>query len=64
MPVTPTVFPLPLPVKYRLHFGAPMKFTGSADDEEAELERKVKEVKARVQGMLNRGVEERKAIFF
>ena len=64
LPVTPTLLPLPLPVKYRLHFGAPMKFTGSADDEDAELERKVKEVKARMQAMLNRGVEERQAIFF
>ncbi|MFL5311137.1 MAG: lysophospholipid acyltransferase family protein [Myxococcales bacterium] len=64
LPVTPTVLPLPLPVKYRLHFGAPMKFTGSADDDDAELERKVKDVKARVQAMVNRGVEERKAIFF
>ena len=64
LPVTPTVLPIPLPVKYRLYFGAPMRFTGSADDEDAELERKVKEVKARVQAMLNRGVEERKGIFF
>ena len=64
LPVTPTVVPVPLPVKYRLYFGAPMRFSGSADDEDAELERKVKEVKARVQSMLSRGVEERKGIFF
>src|SRR3954447_5071598 len=44
LPVTPTVFPVPLPVKYRLHFGPPMRFTGGPDDEDAELERKVKEV--------------------
>ena len=30
----------------------------------AELMRKVTEVKARIQAMLNRGVEERKGIFF
>ena len=58
------MLPLPLPVKYRLHFGAPMRFSGSPEEEEAELERRVKEVKGRVQAMLNRGVEERKGIFF
>ena len=64
LPITPTLLPLPLPVKYRLHFGAPMRFGGSAEDEDAELERKVKEVKAQIQAMLNRGVEERKSVFF
>ena len=64
LPITPTLLPLPLPVKYRLHFGAPMRFSGSAEDEDAELERKVKEVKAQIQAMLNRGVEERKSVFF
>jgi 1-acyl-sn-glycerol-3-phosphate acyltransferase len=64
LPVTATLLPLPLPVKYRLYFGAPMRFSGSADDEDAELLRKVTEVKARIQAMLNRGVEERKGIFF
>jgi 1-acyl-sn-glycerol-3-phosphate acyltransferase len=63
LPVTATLVPLPLPVKYHLYFGAPMRFTGSADDEDAELLRKVKEVKARIQAMLHRGVEERKGIF-
>jgi 1-acyl-sn-glycerol-3-phosphate acyltransferase len=64
LPVTATLLPLPLPVKYRLYFGAPMRFSGSPDDEDAELMRKVTEVKARIQAMLNRGVEERKGIFF
>jgi 1-acyl-sn-glycerol-3-phosphate acyltransferase len=64
LPVTPTLVPLPLPVKYRLYFAPPMRFSGSPDDEDAELLRKVTEVKARIQAMLNRGVEERKGIFF
>ncbi|MGZ6132455.1 MAG: lysophospholipid acyltransferase family protein, partial [Myxococcaceae bacterium] len=33
LPITPTLFPLPLPVRYYLHFGEPMRFTGSPDDE-------------------------------
>ena len=36
LPVTPTLLPLPLPVKYRLHFGAPMRFSGGAEDEDAD----------------------------
>src|SRR5438270_12480937 len=41
LPITPTLLPLPLPVKYHLWFGAPMKFSGSPDDVVAALERKV-----------------------
>jgi hypothetical protein len=54
----------PRPVKYHLHFGAPMRFNGAHDDEDAELERKVREVKAAIQSMLNKGLEQRKGIFF
>jgi 1-acyl-sn-glycerol-3-phosphate acyltransferase len=56
--------PLPLPVKYHLHFGEPMKFTGNPDDEDQELERKVREVKAQIQAMINRGLEQRQGVFF
>jgi 1-acyl-sn-glycerol-3-phosphate acyltransferase len=61
--VTPTGLPFPLPVKYHLHFGAPMRFSGAPDDEDAGLERKVKEVKAVIQAMLNQGLDERAGIF-
>jgi 1-acyl-sn-glycerol-3-phosphate acyltransferase len=64
LPVTPTGVPLPLPVKYHLWFGDPMRFTGTPDDEDAELERKVREVKGAIQAMLQRGLEQRKGIFF
>lgn len=64
LPITPTLIPIPLPVKYHLHFGAPMRFTGSADDDDQELDKKVREVKAQIQAMLNKGIEERKGIFF
>jgi len=62
-PVTPTLFPFPLPTRYHLHFGAPLRFTGSPDDDDAELERKVGEVQAAVQGLLDRGLAERTGIF-
>ena len=54
---------LPLPVRYRIHFGAPMTFEGDEDDDDAVIEEKVLQVKATVQSMVNRGVHERRGIF-
>lgn len=62
-PVTPTLLPIPLPSRYSLRFGEPLRFTGSANDEDAELERKVKTVKATIQAMINQGLKERTSVF-
>ncbi|PZR11969.1 MAG: glycerol acyltransferase [Archangium gephyra] len=64
MPLTPYGPPLPLPVKYRLHFGDPISFTGSHDDDDVELEKKVKVVKAAIQSMIEHGLSQRKAVFW
>jgi len=64
LPITPTIFPLPLPVRYHLHFGEPMRFTGSPDDEDAVLEEKVAKVKSAVAGLLARGLEQREHVFW
>ncbi len=64
MPITPYGAPFPLPVKYRLHFGDPLFFTGPADDDDAELEKKVKVVKASIQTMIEQGLKQRKAVFW
>ncbi len=63
-PLTPTGVPFPLPAKYRIYFGEPMVFTGRADDEDTELEKKVRSVKNAVQSLLAQGLRERKHIFF
>lgn len=64
-PITPTGLPLPLPSRYYLHFGEPLTFTGRADDEDAELDKKVKEVRTTIQAMINDGLRERGgAVFF
>jgi 1-acyl-sn-glycerol-3-phosphate acyltransferase len=55
---------LPLPTRYRIYFGEPMTFTGDPDDDDAVIEEKVWVVKSTVQSMLNRGLKERKSIFF
>jgi 1-acyl-sn-glycerol-3-phosphate acyltransferase len=64
LPVTPTVLPLPLPTRYRIHFGAPLRFSGSPDDEDAVLEAKVAQVKAAVQKLLDDGVRQREHVFW
>jgi 1-acyl-sn-glycerol-3-phosphate acyltransferase len=55
---------LPLPTKYRLYFGEPMSFQGDPDDDDAVMEEKVWLVKQTIQAMVNRGVKERKHVFW
>ncbi len=62
-PITPTVLPFPLPARYQIRFGEPMRFTGSPDDDDAELERKVAEVQAAVAKLLERGLADRKSVY-
>lgn len=55
---------MPLPTKYRVYFGEPMRFDGDPDDDDSVIEEKVLRVKATIQSMLNRGLKQRKAIFW
>src|SRR5215468_8172798 len=55
---------LPLPVKYRIYFGKPLRFEGDPDDEDAVIDRKVARVVDTIQSMLDRGLRERAGIFF
>ena len=63
-PLTPTGLPIPLPTKYRIYFGDPLFFTGRADDEDAELDKKVRAVKGAIQSMVENGRRERKHVFW
>jgi 1-acyl-sn-glycerol-3-phosphate acyltransferase len=67
MPIIPQLFVgmlLPLPTKYRVYFGEPLRFTGDPDDEDAVIDEKVWVVQATVQSMVNRALRERRAIFW
>ncbi|HEU4616193.1 MAG TPA: lysophospholipid acyltransferase family protein [Kofleriaceae bacterium] len=64
VPYPPFVPVLPLPVKYRLHFGEPMLFTGDPDDDEEVLDEKVKQVRNRIQSMIHVGLREREHVFW
>lgn len=55
---------LPLPTKYHLYVGEPMRFRGDADDEDALVQAKVDTVRATIQAMINRGLKQRKHIFW
>jgi 1-acyl-sn-glycerol-3-phosphate acyltransferase len=68
-PITPT-FPwlgplglLPLPVRYRIHFGEPLRFEGDSNDEDAAIETCVDEVRAAIVALLERGVAAREGVF-
>jgi 1-acyl-sn-glycerol-3-phosphate acyltransferase len=55
---------MPLPVKYRLYVGEPLLFEGDPDDDDSVIEEKVWMVKATIQSMLNRGLKERRGLFW
>ena len=54
---------LPLPVKYRIYFGAPLQFEGDPSDEDSAIEANVDRVKQAVSDLLERGLRERAGIF-
>lgn len=60
----PPFLPVPLPVKYRLYFGEPMRFTGDPDDDDELLDEKVKQVRNRIQSMIHVGLRERQHVFW
>ncbi len=64
-PITP-LFPLlgplgvlPLPAKVLLNYGEPLRFTGSADAPDSEIEEKVEIVKAALRKQVEEGIEAR-----
>lgn len=69
-PVSPT-FPLlgplgamPLPVKYHLHFGEPLTFEGSSDDEDRIIRGKVERVRSSLRQLIHQGLDERQGVFW
>jgi len=54
---------VPLPVKFRIHVGSPMRFDGPHDAEDAEIEPKVEEVKKAIASLIAEGLAARKGWF-
>jgi 1-acyl-sn-glycerol-3-phosphate acyltransferase len=63
LPVLGPLAFLPLPTKFHVHFGERMPFEGPFDDEDEIIDRKVQQVKDRLQSMIDRGLRERRSIF-
>jgi hypothetical protein len=53
----------PLPVKFHVRFGEPMRFEGRFDDEDAVLDEKAAAVRGRVQAMIDEGLAARQGLF-
>ena len=62
VPVVPT--PFPLPSKYRIHFGRPLYFEGDPDDVDQVVGAQVTQVREAVDALLQRGLAERKHVFW
>jgi 1-acyl-sn-glycerol-3-phosphate acyltransferase len=63
VPLSPTLVPLPLPVKVRIHFGEPLRFFGAPDDEDEVVLGKVAEVEAAVDRLIQDGLAQRRGVF-
>ena len=65
-PWLPLLGPLayfPLPTKFHVYFGEPMRFSGPFDDEDAVIDEKVDVVKRKVQAMIDEGLAARSSVF-
>ena len=68
-PITP-FFPilgpaglLPLPTRYRIYFGEPLKFEGHGDEDDDVIQKQIDQVKSSINSMLHRGLRERDGVF-
>jgi 1-acyl-sn-glycerol-3-phosphate acyltransferase len=63
-PLTPTLLPLPLPTKMRLHFGQPLRFVGTGNEEDAVIAEMVAEVEQAVKSLIDQGLRQRDNVFY
>lgn len=63
LPLVPWGLPLPAPVKVHVHFGAPMRFEGTGDEEDDVILPEVRAVEHAVQELIEKGLAERQGIF-
>jgi 1-acyl-sn-glycerol-3-phosphate acyltransferase len=64
MPALPlTLLPFPLPARHRLWFGEPLRFEGSPEAEDPEIDGKVGRVRDAVAALLSEGLAARQGVF-
>jgi 1-acyl-sn-glycerol-3-phosphate acyltransferase len=54
VPITPWILMIPRPAQCEVHFGAPLRFSGSGNEEDEVILRQVDEVKARIAELVDR----------
>jgi 1-acyl-sn-glycerol-3-phosphate acyltransferase len=54
---------LPLPTKYHIHYGTPLRFEGDPNDDDALVQAKVNRVRDAIHAMFQDGLRERRGIF-
>jgi 1-acyl-sn-glycerol-3-phosphate acyltransferase len=64
MPFPPFFPAIPLPSKYRVYFGEPLRFEGDPDQDDEELLPAVTQVRNTVQSMIKLGLKARKHVFW
>jgi 1-acyl-sn-glycerol-3-phosphate acyltransferase len=63
-PLPPFLAVLPLPVRYRIHFGEPLTFDGDPDDDDDAIGRRVATVKGAIADLLGAGLRARRHVFW
>ena len=61
VPLTPYGAPVPLPVQLEVHYGEPMVFDGSGNEEDSVIHGYVDRVKSRIAGLIETGRQQRGA---
>jgi 1-acyl-sn-glycerol-3-phosphate acyltransferase len=62
VPITPYGLAIPLPVRMRIHYGAPMVFEGTGTEEDGVVVAWVDEVKAKIASLIQEGLAEKKGL--
>jgi 1-acyl-sn-glycerol-3-phosphate acyltransferase len=59
IPISAYLLPIPLPVQLAVHYGEPMRFEGTGNEDDATIESKVNEVKTRIADLIEHGERQR-----
>ena len=59
IPITPYLLPLPLPAPVEFHYGEPLVFTGTGDEDDEVIAGYVEQVKSSIAGLIERGRAQR-----
>jgi 1-acyl-sn-glycerol-3-phosphate acyltransferase len=59
VPISAYLLPVPLPVQLAVHYGEPMRFEGTGNEDDATIEHKVNEVKTRIAELIEHGERQR-----